>query len=219
MNHRFPLLLATAATVLLVPIAVTVAQEAAKTEAKTEAKAEAKTEAKIPEGQKLFLDNGCTSCHSMKGQGIEKKKSATTTAATEPPAASTTPATPATPSTSTAHKPPDLSAAGLDHDKAWITKFLLKTETLHDKKHMKTWKGTDEQLATLTAWLADQKNAEAAGLKASSDKAVKEAEEAKQEATEAKQEAKEAKEAAEKAADHADEAKKDAEKAKEPQGK
>jgi dsDNA-binding SOS-regulon protein len=81
-----------------------------------------------------------------------------------------------------------------------MTKFLLKTETLHDKKHMKTWKGTDEQLATLTAWLADQKNAEAAGLKASGDK--------------------EAKKDAEKAADQADQAKKDADKAKEqPQGK
>jgi hypothetical protein len=133
----------------------------------------------------------------MKGQGIEKKKSETATTATEPPAASTKPATPATP---TAGKPPDLSAAGLEHDKAWITKFLLKTETLHDKKHMKTWKGTDEQLATLTAWLADQKNAEAAGLKASGGK--------------------EAKQDAEKAADQVDQAKKDADKAKEqPQGK
>ena len=206
MNKRFPLLLATAATALLVPIAVTVAQEAAKTEVKAEAKTEAV--AKIPEGQKIFLDSGCTSCHSMKGQGIEKKKSETATAATE-----STPA-PATPAAPAAGKPPDLSAAGLEHDKAWITKFLLKTETLHDKKHMKTWKGTDEQLATLTAWLADQKNAEAAGLKAASDKAAKEAGEAKQEATEAKQEAKEAKQDAEKAADKADEAKKDAEKAK-----
>ena len=209
MSQRFPLLLATAATALLLPVAVTVAQEAAKTEAKAEAKTEA--EIKIPEGQKIFMDSGCTSCHSMKGQGIEKKKSATATTATEPTAA---PATPAT------GGPPDLSAAGLEHDKAWITKFLLKTETLHDKKHMKTWKGTNEQLATLTAWLADQKNAEAAGLKASSDKAVKEAEAAKQQATEAKQEATEAKQDAEKAADQADEAKKDAEKAKEqPQGK
>ena len=32
-------------------------------------------DAKIPAGQKLFLDNSCNSCHSMKGQGIEKKKS------------------------------------------------------------------------------------------------------------------------------------------------
>jgi cbb3-type cytochrome oxidase cytochrome c subunit len=207
-NQRFPLLLATAAVALLVPIAVTVAEEAAKAEVKAEAKTEA--EAKIPEGQKIFLDSGCTSCHSMKGQGIEKKKSATATAATEP-TASTTPATPAAPA---AGKPPDLSAAGLEHDKTWITKFLLKTETLHDKKHMKTWKGTDEQLATLTAWLADQKNAEAAGLKASSDKAVKKAEEATQEAKEAKDEAKEAKQDAEKAADKADEAKKEAERAR-----
>jgi hypothetical protein len=151
------------------------------------------------------MDSGCTSCHSLKGQGIEKKKSATATAATE--------STPA-PTTSTTHNPPDLSAAGLEHDKAWMTKFLLKTETLHDKKHMKTWKGTDEQLATLTAWLADQKNAEAAGLTASSAKAVKKAEEAKQEATEAKEEAKEATKDAEKASDKADEAKKEAEKAK-----
>ena len=192
MNQRFALLLATAAVALAVPLAATVAEEAAKAEG----------EAKIPAGQKLFLDNGCNSCHSMKGQGIEKKKSATATEAT----ASTPAASPS--------KIPDLSAVGLEHDQAWMTKFLMKTETLHDKKHMKTWKGTEAELATLTAWLAEQKNAEAAGLK-TADKAAKEADAAAQKADEAKQEAKEAKQDADKAADQAKDAKEDAEKAKE----
>ena len=195
MNQRFAVLLATAAVALAVPLAATVAEEAAK----------ANTEAKIPAGQKLFLDNGCNSCHSMKGQGIEKKKSATATQATA-----------ATPAASPS-KVPDLSAVGLEHDQAWMTKFLLKTETLHEKKHMKTWKGTEADLATLTAWLAEQKNAEAAGLK-TADKAAKEADAAEQKAGEAKQEAKEAKQDADKAADQAKDAKEDAEKAKE-QGK
>jgi cbb3-type cytochrome oxidase cytochrome c subunit len=211
-NQRFAVLLATAAVALAVPLAATVAEEAAK----------ADTEAKIPAGQKLFLDNGCNSCHSMKGQGIEKKKSAT---ATEAKAA--TPA--AAPS-----KTPDLSAVGLERDQAWMTKFLLKTETLHDKKHMKTWKGTEADLATLTAWLAEQKNAEAAGLKAAdkadaaagkadaaagkADAAAQKADAAAEKADEAKGEAKEAKQDAGKAADQAKDAKEDAEKAKE-QGK
>ena len=200
MNQRFAMLLATAAVALAIPLASTVAEEAAK--ADVAAKAD---EAKVPAGQKLFLDNGCNSCHSMKGQGIEKKKSATATEAT----ASTPAASP--------KKVPDLSAVGLEHDQAWMTKFLLKTETLHDKKHMKTWKGTEAELATLTAWLAEQKNAEAAGLK-TPDKAAKEADAAAQKADEAKQEAKEAKEDADKAADQAKDAKEDAGKAKE-QGK
>ncbi|HEX5031284.1 MAG TPA: cbb3-type cytochrome c oxidase subunit II [Candidatus Eisenbacteria bacterium] len=200
MNQRFAMLLATAAVALAVPLAATVAEEAAK--ADVAAKAD---EAKIPAGQKLFLDNGCNSCHSMKGQGIEKKKSATATEAT----ASTPAASPS--------KIPDLSAVGLERDQAWMTKFLLKTETLHDKKHMKTWKGTEAELTTITAWLAEQKNAEAAGLK-TADKAAKEADAAEQKAGEAKQEAKEAKQDADKAADQAKDAKEDAEKAKE-QGK
>jgi len=191
-NQRFAVLLATAAVALAVPLAATVAEEAAK----------ADTQAKIPAGQKLFLDNGCNSCHTMKGQGIEKKKSATATEAT----ASTPAAAPS--------KVPDLSAVGLERDQAWMTKFLLKTETLHDKKHMKTWKGTEADLATLTAWLAEQKNAEAAGLK-TADKAVKEADAAAEKADEAKQEAKEAKQDADKASDQAKDAKEDAEKAKE----
>jgi cytochrome c len=202
-NQRFAVLLATAAVALAVPLAATVAEEAAKADA----------EAKIPAGQKLFLDNGCNSCHSMKGQGIEKKKSATATEAT----ASTPAASPS--------KIPDLSAVGLEHDQAWMTKFLLKTEVLHtpagDKKHMKMWKGTTEDLATLTAWLAEQKNAEAAGLKTAGDKAAEKADAAAQKADaagqkadDAKQEASEAKKDAEKAADQAKDAKKDAEKAK-----
>jgi cbb3-type cytochrome oxidase cytochrome c subunit len=198
-NQRFAVLFATAAVALAVPLAATVAEEAAK----------ADTKAKIPAGQKLFLDNGCNSCHTMKGQGIEKKKSATATEAT----ASTPAAAPS--------KVPDLSAVGLERDQAWMTKFLLKTETLHDKKHMKTWKGTEADLATLTAWLAEQKNAEAAGLKAAGDKAdaaAQKADAAGQKADEAKQEATEAKQDADKAADQAKDAQKDVEKAKD-QGK
>jgi cbb3-type cytochrome oxidase cytochrome c subunit len=187
-KQRIAVLLVTAAAALALPLAVTVADEAAKTDADANAK--------VPEGQKIFIANGCTSCHSMKGQGIEKKK--------------TTTASPATTTT----KPPDLSAVGIEHDQAWISKFLQKTETLHGKKHMKTWKGTPEQLSKLTGWLAEQKNAEAAGVKTSSDKAVQEAQEAKQEAGEAKQEAKEATEDAKEAVDKANEAKEDAKDAK-----
>lgn len=203
MNQRFAVLLATAAVALAVPLAATLAEEAAKSDA----------DAKIPAGQKLFLANSCNSCHTMKGQGIEKKKSATATDAAAATPSTTTPAAPPS-------KVPDLSAVGLEKDQAWMTKFLLKTETLHDKKHMKTWKGTEAELATLTGWLAEQKNAEAAGLK-TADKAAKEADaaaktadEAAKTADQAKQTADQAKQTADKAADQAKDAQKDAEKAK-----
>ena len=175
MNQRLAVLLATAAAALAFPLAVTVAEEGAETDAG----------AKVPEGQKIFVDSGCTSCHSMKGQGIERKKTTASSAPTDSSAPTASPAPTATPAT-TASQPPDLSAVGIEHDQAWIFKFLQKTETLHGKKHMKSWKGTPEELSTLTRWLAEQKNAEAAGVKTSSKEAVDKANEAKEDAKEAK---------------------------------
>jgi cytochrome c2 len=78
-------------------------------------------------GKKLFVDNKCNSCHSVDSQGIAK--------------------------TMASSKAPDLSKVGADHDAAWFSKYLMKEETLNDKKHMKAWTGSKEDLETLTKWL------------------------------------------------------------------
>jgi hypothetical protein len=43
-----------------------------------------------------------------------------------------------------------------------MVKYLQKLEAIKEKKHMKKLKGTDEELTQLAAWLASQKDAEAA---------------------------------------------------------
>lgn len=85
-------------------------------------------------GKSLFTQNKCNTCHSITSQGIAKgggedaKKDS-----------------------------PDLSKVGTKHNADWISKFLLKKETLNDKKHLKKFKGTDEELETLSNWLATLK--------------------------------------------------------------
>ena len=86
-------------------------------------------------GKSIFTQSKCASCHSITKQGIQKvageesKKDA-----------------------------PDLSAVGTKHNADWITKFLLKKETLNDKKHLKKFKGSDDELETLSTWLASLKS-------------------------------------------------------------
>jgi len=78
-------------------------------------------------GKKLFLDNKCNTCHSIDSQGIAK--------------------------TMASSKAPDLSNVGSERNAEWISKYLMKEETLKDKKHMKAWAGTKEDLETLSKWL------------------------------------------------------------------
>lgn len=112
-------------------------------------------EAKEPAGKTLFLSQSCNTCHSISAAGIEKKAAKTEAAATEKKEAA-----PAAEKVATApsHKPPDLSSVGLEQKPDWMAKFLKKEVAAKDgKKHMKLWKGTDADLATLTAWLGEQK--------------------------------------------------------------
>jgi cytochrome c553 len=120
---------------------------------------------KAPDGKPIFLSYKCSSCHEIASQGITKPKAAATPAAT--PAA---PATPGTPATTTARKPPDLSGVGMVRKADWIKGYLQKTESIEDRKHMKAFKGTDQELATLAGWLESLKDEKAA-------KAMKEREE------------------------------------------
>jgi len=87
-------------------------------------------------GKSIFLANKCNTCHSIQAQGIAKAGNESTNAK---------------------NPPPDLSGVGLKHQAAWIAKYLQKKETLDDEKHLKKFKGPDEDLATLAAWLESQK--------------------------------------------------------------
>lgn len=100
-------------------------------------------DAKEPAGKTLFLTYKCNSCHTIKAAGVEKK-------AAEGEADSTTAAS--------KKKPTDLSSVGLDAKADWIAKYMKKLETTKDgKKHMKLFKGTAEELATLSTWLETMK--------------------------------------------------------------
>ena len=96
---------------------------------------------KAPTGKDLFLTAKCNTCHSITAAGIEKKKATTPEEKAE----------------KTDKKPPDLSSVGLEKKADWIAKFLTKKETLDGEKHKKLYKGTDEELKTLAAWLETQK--------------------------------------------------------------
>jgi cytochrome c1 len=106
----------------------------------------AQDEKKAADGKDLFLAAKCNTCHSVTAAGIEKKKPTAEEAKTaekEKPDPDE-------------KKPPDLSSVGLDHKADWIAKFITKKETLDGEKHKKLYKGTDEELKTLSTWLASQ---------------------------------------------------------------
>jgi len=110
-------------------------------------------EAKEPAGKTLFLSYKCNSCHTIKAIGVEKRVS---TEKTEEKAEE--------PAATSKKKPSDLSSLGLDAKADWITKYMKKLETAKDgKKHLKLFKGTDEELATLSAWLETMKAPKAEG--------------------------------------------------------
>lgn len=82
------------------------------------------------EAKALFVDNKCNSCHSISKAGVERKGGTQSS------------------------KIPDLSTVGSKHDADWMAKYLKKEEAMNGKKHTVPFKGTDEQLTTMTVWLA-----------------------------------------------------------------
>ena len=94
------------------------------------------------DGKAVFLENHCNSCHTIKAAGIEKKKAATSEATAEK---------------KSDKKPPDLSSVGLERKADWISKFLLKQETIKGDKHEKKFKGPEADLKLVSAWLESQK--------------------------------------------------------------
>jgi mono/diheme cytochrome c family protein len=83
--------------------------------------------AKEPAGKTIFLNEKCNTCHSIDSAAITKKMASS--------------------------KAPDLSNVGSEQKAEWIVKWLKKEETLHEKKHLATFKGTEEDMKTVAAWL------------------------------------------------------------------
>ncbi len=83
-------------------------------------------------GKAIFTAQKCNGCHAISGQGIAR--TAPVSEGQEPPS--------------------DLSSAGKSHDADWFVRWLQKKETLNGKKHIKGFKGSDEDLQTLAKWLA-----------------------------------------------------------------
>lgn len=77
-------------------------------------------------GQKIFSDKKCTVCHTINSSHITSKKTDAV----------------------------DLSDAGMLGNSEFIAKYLNKNESILGKKHKILFKGTDEELETLSEWLA-----------------------------------------------------------------
>ena len=97
-------------------------------------------DAKPTDGKAIFLSAKCESCHAIKSMSIEAKKAEGEDAGD--------------------NKGADLSDVGLKHDAEFIAKYLQKLEAIEGKKHMKKFKGTEDELKMLAAWLAELKTKE-----------------------------------------------------------
>lgn len=84
------------------------------------------------DGKKVFVDNKCNMCHTVKSAGIESKKSDAS----------------------------DLSAVGKDQTAEFLMKYLKKEAKLNDKDHKSAFKGSDEDLKILVDWLQTLKGEE-----------------------------------------------------------
>lgn len=81
------------------------------------------------DGKKVFVDNKCNMCHTVKAAGIESKKSDAV----------------------------DLSTVGKDQTEEFLMKFLKKEAKLNDKDHKSSFKGNDEDFKKLVEWLVTLK--------------------------------------------------------------
>lgn len=124
-------------------------------------------------GKELFLGNKCNSCHMVSAQGIEKRSAEAADQAKGEKAENAEKSEEAPAAEAKAKKHPDLSGVGLKRDAEWLGKYLMKLEAKDGKKHIKKFKGTDAELATLTGWLASLKDEVKAEEGAKSEEAPK----------------------------------------------
>ena len=80
-------------------------------------------------GEPIFMAQKCNMCHAVSSADIEAKaKSASMLG-------------------------PDLTGKPAERDAEWLAKYLTKQEKLDGKDHKKEFKGSDEELKELIAWL------------------------------------------------------------------
>jgi cytochrome c2 len=85
------------------------------------------------DGKAIFLAQKCETCHAVSTAGIE----ATTK--------------------SDKMKGPDLVGTVQAHDRTWVTEYIKKAVDKDGKKHVKEFKGTDEELNAVVDFLEAQK--------------------------------------------------------------
>lgn len=124
-------------------------------------------------GKELFLGNKCNSCHMVSAQGIEKRSAEAADEAKGEKAENAEKSDDAPAAEAKGKKYPDLSGVGLTRDAEWLGKYLMKLEAKDGKKHIKKFKGTDAELATLSGWLASLKDEVKAEEGAKSEEAPK----------------------------------------------
>ena len=73
------------------------------------------------DGQQIFVDNNCLKCHSVESLEL----------------------------VSTGKNPSDLSEIGGTYENDFLSKYLMKEETIDDKKHKMPFKGTEDDLNKL----------------------------------------------------------------------
>jgi mono/diheme cytochrome c family protein len=78
-----------------------------------------------PEGKKIFVDNKCNMCHTIKSVGIESKKSDAT----------------------------DIVQLEKEKNAEFWMNYLMKKEKLNGKDHKTAFKGKEEDLKKLVDWL------------------------------------------------------------------
>lgn len=89
------------------------------------------------DGKKVFTDNKCSTCHTLEVEGIVKKMAPGKTA------------------------PVDLSQTGSKFTPEKFANYLKKKDSINNKKHPANFKGSDEELNTLSKWLIGLKKSSA----------------------------------------------------------
>lgn len=79
-----------------------------------------------PDGEQVFLDKKCVSCHSVESLEIASTKKSGFV---------------------------DLSKVGNEAENDFLAKYLMKEEKQNDKAHPTKFNGTDEEFKALVDWL------------------------------------------------------------------
>lgn len=137
MSKLLTVLLAVLVSGLLLPVTVFSENEVEPTT----------TRALEPAGKLLFVERGCSNCHTVLAEGIgvpEEGEEETEAEEAE--------------DTTGEEKvvkmgPGDLSSIGLEYPAEWFRPYLSKETTLNEQKHILSFKGSDDDWSALVGWL------------------------------------------------------------------